>query len=147
MRLQSKILNALNDARQRFSQCRGLEESLWTQSHQILRHDPGRQDDRLRIRAIKKEEIIAKILLTIRAAPTLPTGSRISTNHPITHKPTHSPGRDLDNCPSQFMTKDARRRQHPGMVPAAVHLQIGTTGQGGPDPNPNLTGQEDPFLE
>jgi hypothetical protein len=134
-----EILDPLNHTGQRLGERGGFERSPGAQTQQIPRDDPRRDHDRLGIGSVQEQQVVAEVFLP-PGTPTAPTaGSRVGADHPVARNPPAHIGRDLDHRAGQLVTEDTRRGEHPGVVPPAVHLQIGPAGQCRPDPDPHLT--------
>src|SRR5207249_3964931 len=92
-----------------------------------------------------KQQVLAEVFLAALTEETVAARSRVGGHNAIADAPIPISDFGLgtsdfadDTC--EFVAKDRGRHDHPGVIAAFEHLQVGATSQRGLNINPHFTG-------
>ncbi len=147
--LGPRLLQAAHYAGQRFGQRRMLQGQTLRDNERVLGHDAGRDADVLGVSAVVEEQVLAQVFLFADAPEAGSARRRIQRHHPHPWFEAAHAGAGLMDHSRQLMPEERRRRDHPGMVPAAEDFQVGTASESGVNADDNLPltcgGNRNPF--
>lgn len=137
-----EIAQALDNAGQGFGEGRFSKRDVGGDREQVSGDDPGRDHNGFGVGAVQEEEVIAEVGLSDAAWMAGKAGGGIGGNDPGADGPTAGLRMDLGDDAGEFVSEGAGRGEHPGVITAAIDLEIGAAGEGGLDAEADFTGLE-----
>jgi hypothetical protein len=138
-RLYLSALDRVNGARQRFGHGGDIERQTQRKPMEVLRCDPGRNQNLVRKSTEQIEEILAEAVPPARALKAFVTGGRICAEDAIANSPARDAGSKRLHLARKLVTKP-RRITADGGVPLPIGLHVGPTREGSPNPQHDLPG-------
>ncbi len=89
-------------------------------------------------RAVQILEIRAQVLPARAAVVALAAGGGVGDHHPLADREAFHPGARRGHGAGHLVAEQSGYDQHARMAAAAVHLDVGTAGGGGPHPEDDL---------
>jgi hypothetical protein len=130
----------MHRAGQRLGQRRVLQRHVLRHKQRILGHNARRNADELRISAVVEEQIVAQVLLAMRAEITLPAGCGVQRDYAVAGGKALGSLTNLDDSSGLFMAKERRRHNHARVIAPPEDLQVGSAGERRVHADDQLTG-------
>ena len=138
--MRATVLKAMHRAGQRLGQRRVLQRHVLRHKQRILGHNARRNADELRISAVVEEQIVAQVLLAMRAEITLPAGCGVQRDYAVAGGKALGSLTNLDDSSGLFMAKERRRHNHARVIAPPEDLQVGSAGERRVHADDQLTG-------
>ena len=133
-----RFVNALEHARQWFRKSGLTVVDMVRQPVGIGFHDAAGNPDELSERPVDKEQVLAEVLLVTPTVEALVAGRRVRSDNPVADLEPPDGCAGCHDVTGQFMAEGRRQRDHLGVVPPEIDLQVRSAGQGGTDPDQDV---------
>ena len=103
--------------------------------------DDARGDtDELGVGAVVEEQVVAEVLLVVAAEEAGVTGRRVEGKDAVAEGKVGDAIADLDDGSGELVAEEAVKGKHPGVIAAAVDLEVCAAGKGGAHAQDQFTG-------